>query len=148
MEENKEFTDDTTEPKAPIQPDTYESPELEPQRSNLKAMPVTPEFKGWRPNLGDNPMQPQPQAQIRCSQITTVRQHSHNHRFSHSMDSSQRQRIRSHSMTSSQHQRIRSRSTHSHSTPSSRHHHTRSHNITNRQPHHILSHHTASQHLL
>lgn len=64
MEENKEFTDDTTEPKAPIQPDTYESPELEPQRSNLKAMPVTPEFKGWRPNLGDNPMQPQPQAQI------------------------------------------------------------------------------------
>ena len=55
---------ETTEPKAPIQPDTYESPELEPQRSNLKAMPVTPEFKGWRPNLGDNPMQPQPQAQI------------------------------------------------------------------------------------
>ena len=53
-----------TEPKEPIQPDTYESPELEPQRSNLKAMPVTPEFKGWRPNLGDNPMQQQPQAQI------------------------------------------------------------------------------------
>ncbi|WP_455720407.1 hypothetical protein [Agathobacter sp.] len=49
-----------------IQPDTYESPELEPQRSNLKAMPVTPEFKGWRPNLGDNPIQPQynQQAQI------------------------------------------------------------------------------------
>lgn len=59
MEENKEFTEE----KAPIQPDTYESPELEPQRSNLQAMPVTPEFKGWRPNLGDNPIQPQ-QAQV------------------------------------------------------------------------------------